>query len=92
MPKNRHDLTAALCVFLAFVPCLTTAVYIHAEITISGWQAFVNPIDLSALLWLAMTYLHYRRTRTKNAAWLFALLPVAFVEPVLLACLWISGN
>jgi hypothetical protein len=78
-------------VFLAFVPCAITAIYIKAGVEIPSWQAFVNPIDLSALLWLGVTYILYRRTRTKRAAWLFALFPIAFVEPVLLASLWFSS-
>lgn len=81
-----------LCAFLAFVPCAITAFYIKADIEIASWQAFLNPIDLSALLWLGLTYVFYRRTRTRRVAWLFALFPFAFVEPALLACLWFSST
>jgi len=49
-----------------------------------------NLINLTALFWLGFTVFHYRRTRTKNATWLFALFPIAFAEPVLLFCLWFS--
>ncbi len=89
--KTKQNWMVALCVFIALVPCAITAIYIKADIEIASWQAFVNPIDLSALLWLGVTYVSYRRTRTKRAAWLFALFPIAFVEPVLLACLWFSS-
>ena len=49
-----------------------------------------NFVNLTAFLWLGLTVFHDRRTRTKNAAWLFALFPIAFAEPVLLICLWFS--
>ena len=86
-PKDRQNLGAVLCVVLAFLPCLITAIYIHAGIEISSW---FNPVDLSALLWLGVTCIHCWRTRTRNSAWLFALFPIAFTEPVLHACLQIS--
>jgi hypothetical protein len=50
----------------------------------------INPINFAAFLWVGMTYLHYRHTKTKGAAWIFALLPVAFAEPFLLLSLYIS--
>jgi len=90
--ENKQNRMLALCVFLAFVPCAIAAIYIKADIEIASWQAFVNPIDLSALLWLGVTFFYYRSTRTKRAAWLFALFPIAFAEPVLLACLWFSSS
>jgi hypothetical protein len=88
-PKDRHNLMAILCVVLAFLPCLIAAIYIHAGIEISSW---FNAVDLSALLWLGVTCLHYWRTRTRNSAWLLALFPIAFAEPVLHAYLQISST
>jgi hypothetical protein len=74
----------------AFVPLLITAWDIHEDVELSGWQMLFNLINLTAFLWLGLTIFHYRRTRTRGAAWLFALFPIAFVEPVLLLCLEIS--
>jgi len=89
--KDRQDVMDALCAILAFLPWLVNAIYIHAGIAQDiGWQSFINPISLSALLWLFVTYFHYRRTRTRRAAWLFAFFPVAFAVPGLLVYLWFS--
>jgi hypothetical protein len=92
--KDRQDAMDAVCACLAFLPWLVNAIYIHADIASGpGWQsAFINPISVSALLWLFVTYLHYRRTRTKRAAWLFALFPVAFAAPGLIIYLWFSAS
>jgi hypothetical protein len=88
--KYRPKITPALCVALAFLPGAITVVYICLDIDASHF--LLNPIDLAAFVWLGATYLHYRNTRTTGAAWLFALFPVAFVEPALLVSLWISGT
>jgi hypothetical protein len=91
--KDRQDVMDAVCAILAFLPWLVNAICIHLDFAIEmGWQAFVNPISLSALLWLSVTYFHYRRTRTNRSAWLFALFPVAFAAPGLLVYLWISST
>jgi hypothetical protein len=91
--KDRQDVMDAVCAILAFFPWLVNAICIHADIAIGmGWQAFVNPISLSALLWLSVTYFHYRSTRTNRAAWLFALFPVAFSAPGFFVYLWISST
>ena len=86
--EKRPNPVATLCVALAFVPGIIAVVYIHFDIDTS--RVFFNPITLSALFWLIVTSLHYRHTRTRSAAWIFALFPVAFVEPFLLLSLWIS--
>lgn len=90
LQQNKIQTKTNCCAMrgLAFLPCALTVVYIHFDIGSS--HVLFNPIDLAAFLWLGMTCFHYRNTRTKGAAWLFAMFPVAFVEPVLLACLWIS--
>ena len=90
MPFLTNKLSAGLCVTSAFVPLLIAAWDIHRDVAFSEWQMLFNLINLTALLWLLLTVLHYRRTRTKDAAWLFALFPVAFAEPLLLLCLWFS--
>ena len=90
MVSAKPSLIAALCVAFAFVPLLITAYYIHADLELSGWSMLFNPINFAAFLWVGITYLHYRHAKTKSAAWIFALFPVAFAEPVLLLCLWIS--
>lgn len=33
-------------------------------------------------LWLGLTIAHYRRIRTRNARWLFALAPLALIYPL----------
>ena len=90
MTVSTTNFRAGLCVASAFVPLLITAWDIHADVALSQWQVFFNSINLTAFLWLGLTISHYRRTRTRSAAWLFALFPIAFTEPVLLLCLWIS--
>jgi peptidoglycan/LPS O-acetylase OafA/YrhL len=85
---KRPNLIATLCVASAFVPGAIAVVYILFGLDIS--HVLFNPITLAAFFWLGMTYLHYRQTRTRSAAWIFALFPVAFAEPFLLLCLWIS--
>jgi hypothetical protein len=91
--KDRQDMMDAVCAILAFLPWLLDAIYTHAPIaTDIGWQSFINPISLSALLWLFVTYLNYRRSRTRRSAWLFAFFPVAFAAPGLLIYLWFSFN
>jgi hypothetical protein len=90
MTATNTKLNASLCVASAFLPLLIAALYIHADIELTEWRMLFNPINLTAFLWLGLTVLHYRHTRTKSAAWLFALFPIAFAEPVLLLCLWVS--
>jgi len=85
---NRPNSVATLCVALAFVPGTIAVVYIHFDLGTS--RVLFNPITLAALFWLIVTSLHYRHTRTRSAAWIFALFPIAFTEPFLLLCLWIS--
>ena len=87
--KDKQTRMVTLCVVLAFVPCIISAIYIQADIAFSS---LLNPVDLSALLWLGMTCLHFWRTRTRSAALLFALFPIAFVEPALLVFLKFSAT
>jgi hypothetical protein len=90
LTKANPKLLTALCVGFAFVPLLITAVYIYLDIELSSWSMLFNPINFAAFLWVGMTYLHYRHTKTKGAAWIFALFPVAFAEPFLLLSLYVS--
>jgi len=90
MTLSTTNLRAGLCVALAFVPILITAWDIHGDVAYSESRMLFNLINLTAFIWLGFTVFHYRRTRTRNAAWLFALFPIAFAEPVLLLCLWFS--
>jgi len=86
----KPTLSEGLCVASAFVPLLITAWGIHMDVELSERQMLFNSINLTAFIWLGLTIFHYRRTRTKNDTWLFALFPIAFAEPVLLFCLWFS--
>ena len=90
MTVSTTKFRAGLCVASAFVPLLIMAWDIHRDAAYSEWQMLFNLVNLTALLWLGLTVFPYLRTRTRNAAWLFALFPIAFVEPVLLFCLWFS--
>jgi hypothetical protein len=90
MPISATKLRAGLCVASAFVPLLITALDIDADVAYSELQMLFNLINVTALLWLGLTIFHYGRTRTKSAAWLFAVFPIAFAEPVLVFCLWFS--
>jgi hypothetical protein len=88
--EPKINLGTSVCIASAFVPLAITAWYIHADIELSGWGMLFNPINLTAFLWLGLTYFHYSKERTKAAAWIFALFPIAFAEPLLLLSLWIS--
>ncbi|HLZ51230.1 MAG TPA: hypothetical protein VKP61_10780 [Candidatus Acidoferrum sp.] len=90
MTVTNAKLYASLCAVSAFFPLLITALGIHADMELSERGMLFNPINLAAFLWLGLTVLYYRHIRTKSAAWLFALFPIAFAEPVLLFCLWCS--
>jgi hypothetical protein len=90
MTATASKSRASLCVLSVFVPLLIAAWDIRRDVAFSEWQMLFNFVNLSAFLWLGLTVFHYRRTQTKKAAWLFALFPVAFAEPVLLFCLWFS--
>jgi hypothetical protein len=90
MNASNTKLNASLCAASAFLPLLITAWYIFADIELTEWRMLFNLINLTAFLWLGLTVLHYRHNKTKSAAWLFALFPIAFAEPVLLLCLWVS--
>ena len=99
LTKTGAKLTPGLCVATAFLPLAITVfgIYadtvwgIHADDISSGWGVFLNPINLAAYFWLGITCVYYRRTRTRSAAWLFALFPIAFAEPALMLSLWISA-
>jgi sigma-70-like protein len=82
MTAMNTRLNASLCVASAFLPLLITVWGIHADIELTEWRMLFNPINLTAFLWLGLTVLNYRHARTKSAAWLFALFPIAFAEPV----------
>jgi hypothetical protein len=90
MTISASKLRASFCIALAFVPLLITAWDIHRDVAYSQRQMLFNLINLTAFLWLGLTVFHYPRTRTRSAAWLFALFPVVFAEPILLFCLWFS--
>jgi len=90
MTVSTTKFRAGLCIASAFFPILIAAWNIHRDVAYSDWQILSNSVNLTAFLWLGLTVFHYRRTRTKNAAWLFALFPIAFAEPILLLCLWLS--
>lgn len=90
MTVSTTKFSVGLCVASAFFPLLIAAWDIHRDVAYSEWQMLFNLVNLAAFLWLGLTVFHYRRTRTRNAAWLFALFPIAFAEPVLLFCLWYS--
>jgi hypothetical protein len=101
-PKPRHRAVewairsfwkhgAGICVALAFLPLAITVRGIYGESTIdlsTGWGVLFNPITLAALFWLGATSVYYRRTRSKRAAWIFGLFPLAFAEPALIVYVW----
>jgi len=92
MTGLSNKLRAIGCIVLAFVPILITAWDIHRDVVYSQRQILFNLVNLTAVLWLGLTIFHYTQSKTKHAAWLFALFPVAFAEPVLLFCLWFSNR
>jgi len=91
IPDSRQRLVAILCVVLAFIPVLIAVLYIALGVGISNWQAFLT-IDVPAFLWLGLTCYYYRQAKTKSAAWLFALFPIAFAETAMHAFLWFSST
>ena len=100
LTKAGTKLSPGLCVATAFLPLAITVlgIYadsvwgIHADDISSGWGIFLNPVNLAAYFWLGITCGYYRRTRTRSAAWLFALFLIAFAEPALMLSLWISSK
>jgi hypothetical protein len=78
-------------VILAFIPGLVAVVYIALGVGISNWQAFLT-VDAPAFLWLGLTCFYYRHARSKSAAWLFALFPIAFAETIMHAFVWFSST
>jgi TRAP-type mannitol/chloroaromatic compound transport system permease small subunit len=91
MPDNRQRLVAILCVIFAFVPGLMAVVYITLGVGVSNWQGFLI-IGVPGLIWLGLTCYYYRHAKTKSAARLFALFPIAFAETVMYALLWLSST
>jgi hypothetical protein len=90
MAQPKTNWTFGFCIATAFLPLAITAWGIHTGMELNQWAMLFNPINAAAFLWLGLAYFHYRRTRTKAAAWIFALFPIAFAEPFLLLSLWIS--
>lgn len=86
----KNSSVTRLCVALAFVPGLISVAVIALDVVLPNWVT-VLIIDLPAVFWLGVTLVHHLRTRTTTTAWLFALFPIAFFEPALLACLWLSS-
>jgi hypothetical protein len=66
-------------------------VIIALDVVLLNW-VLVLTINLPPFLWLGITLAHHWRTRTTSTAWLFALFPIAFFEPALLAYLWLSSG
>lgn len=91
IPDSRQRLVALLCVILAFIPGLIAVTYIAIGVGVSNWQEFLT-VDVPAFLWLALTCFYYRQAKTKSAAWLFALFPIAFAETAMHAILWFSST
>lgn len=87
---TNAKLYASFCAASAFFPLLITAWSMPADMELTERGILFNRINLAAYLWLGLTVLHHERTRTKSAAWLFELFPIAFGELVLLFCLWFS--
>jgi hypothetical protein len=87
---TNAKLYASFYAVSAFFPLLITAWSIPADMELTERGILFNRINLAAFLWLGLTVLHYKRTRTISAAWLFALFPIAFAEPVLLFYRWFS--
>jgi hypothetical protein len=86
----KNSSVTKLCVALAFVPGLISVIIIALDVVLPNWVSVLT-IDLPAFLWFGITLVHHWRTRTTSTAWLFALFPIAFFEPALLAYLWLSS-
>jgi hypothetical protein len=91
IPENRRRLVGIMCVILAFIPGLMNVVLIALDARVPNWE-MVLLVDVPAFLWLGLTFFYYRHTRTRSAAWLFALFPIAFAVPVMLVFLWLSST
>jgi hypothetical protein len=82
---------AMLSVGLAFLPLVIGVILIEANASLIGGALF-NPVSIAAYTWLAITIANYKRSRTKAAAWLFALFPIAFGFPFLFVLFWLWGE
>ena len=75
--KLADRILLALVFVFSLLPIAVQLVFVHFYWPLIGGQ-FFNPIDLSAYIWLVLAVIYYRRNRTRMAAGVFILFPVAF--------------
>ena len=78
-------------VALAFVPGLmTVSIFVTEPPILASTAAII--VDFIAFLWIAVTVIYYRRTRTFAAAKLFALLLIVLPRSVFLISFWVTTS
>jgi hypothetical protein len=80
---TRYSLHIA-SLLTAFLP------YPFFSLMVSHNQSFLEvPTVLAAFIWLGVTVYCYRKYRTRSAASLFAMAPVAFARPYFIFGMWL---
>jgi hypothetical protein len=87
--SNRALLVACIC--CAFLPLLLFWLFLRLDLPLFGGPLF-NPMNLAACLWLLVTIVNYRCTRTRTAKWLFVLFPVAFLPTAIGFLFWVWAH
>src|SRR5262249_878160 len=69
-------------VVCALLPPLSLASSLNLSVKVGEAAFFIVLGVLIPAIWLSTTIVYYRRAPTKNAKWLFALLPFALLYPL----------
>jgi membrane-bound acyltransferase YfiQ involved in biofilm formation len=80
--KQTDRILLALVFAFSLLPIAVQLLFIHFYWPLVGGQ-FLNPIALSAYIWLVLAVVYYRRNRTRMAAGVFILFPVVFAFPIM---------
>ncbi|MGA3210617.1 MAG: RHS repeat domain-containing protein [Terriglobales bacterium] len=84
------NILVGLSITVAFLPLAVMQAMESLNLDLHQWGgALMNPINGSAIAWLIITTACYRRLRTKSAALLFAMFPVAFSASAILTLFWL---
>ena len=69
-------------VVCALLPPLSLASSLNLSVKVGEAAFFIVLGVLVPAIWLSATVVYYRRLRTKNAKWLFAMSPLALLYPL----------
>src|SRR3954471_3031264 len=79
-PSTLDRTLLALILVFAILPLGLIQLFAQNRWPLVG-GIFLNPMCLCAYAWLTLTCIYYQRKRTRAAAGLFLLFPVAFAVP-----------